>query len=105
MNLTNDAWYGDTKAPHQHHLLAAWRAIETKRYLLRSTNTGLTAFVDPLGETSAALAVFSVGLASGEIGLLNQNTLYSSLGDVPAWVLSLLVFLSVIYSRLRLERG
>ncbi|MCB0311467.1 MAG: apolipoprotein N-acyltransferase, partial [Bdellovibrionales bacterium] len=49
VNITNDAWFGDSMAPYQHHLIAAFRAIENRRFLLRSTNTGLTAIVDPLG--------------------------------------------------------
>ncbi len=70
VNLTNDAWYGDTAAPFQHHLLASWRAIETRRYLIRATNTGYTAVVDPLGRTVAKLPIFEEGAIQVKIAPL-----------------------------------
>jgi apolipoprotein N-acyltransferase len=73
VNLTNDAWYGDTAAPHQHHLLALWRAIETRKYLLRVTNTGLTAVVDPLGNTIEKLPVFGEGLLTADVKLMEVH--------------------------------
>jgi apolipoprotein N-acyltransferase len=54
VNISNDAWFGDTSAPHQHLQLAALRAIEQGRYLVRSTNTGISAFIDPLGRIKIA---------------------------------------------------
>ena len=47
VNITSDAWFGRSLAPHQHHLIAAFRAIENRRYLVRSTTTGLSAVVQP----------------------------------------------------------
>jgi apolipoprotein N-acyltransferase len=49
VNLTNDVWYGDSFALSQHNLLAAWRAIEVRTYLVRGTNTGLSSVIDPIG--------------------------------------------------------
>lgn len=89
VNLTNDVWYGDTKAPYQHHLLAAWRAIETRRYLVRVTNTGLTGVVDPLGRTIEMLPIFTSGVLLAEIRPLTIRTLSVKLGDWHLWVLSL----------------
>ncbi|MCB0324097.1 MAG: apolipoprotein N-acyltransferase [Bdellovibrionales bacterium] len=88
VNLTNDAWYGDTAAPYQHHLLALWRAIEAKRYLLRATNTGYTAIVNPLGENEGDLPLFKEGFLLQEIPLLEGRTFYSRIGEVPHWLLS-----------------
>ena len=42
VNVTNDAWYGTTSAPHQHLAMVAFRAIENRRYLVRAANTGIT---------------------------------------------------------------
>ncbi len=100
VNLTNDAWYGDTAAPYQHHLLALWRAIETRRYFARATNTGFTAVVDPYGRTTAGLALFSAGELTTEIKLLNSRTLYSQIGDSFSWALIGFVALVILRSRL-----
>jgi apolipoprotein N-acyltransferase len=56
VNLTNDSWYGDSHEPLIHLALASFRAIETRRALIRATNTGISALVDPLGRTPPAAA-------------------------------------------------
>jgi len=53
VNISNDGWFGDTGAPWQHLNMARMRAIENNRWLLRSTNTGVTAVVDPFGRVVA----------------------------------------------------
>ena len=53
VNLTYDTWFGRSAAPYQHHLIAIFRAIENRRFLVRSTYTGYTAVVNPLGKTIA----------------------------------------------------
>jgi apolipoprotein N-acyltransferase len=87
VNQTNDAWFGDTVAPHQHHMIASFRAIETKRFLLRSTNTGLTAVVDPFGKTLAKLLPFSEATLPMEINVLSYRTWYSILPVEDLWFL------------------
>ena len=98
VNLTNDAWYGNTAAQYQHHLLASWRAIETGRYLLRATNTGYTGIVDPLGKTIRALAPFTSGILVEDIRLMNKQTFYMRLGDVPAKTSALLILALSLFS-------
>ena len=49
MNISDDGWYGDTSAPWQHLNMARMRAIENRRWMLRDTNTGVTAAIDPYG--------------------------------------------------------
>ena len=87
-NITSDSWFGRTVAPHQHHVIAAFRAIENRRYLIRATNTGLSAVVDPLGKTVARIPPFSEGTATAQVRLLNYRSPYSEwIGDRPWWAL------------------
>lgn len=96
VNMTNDAWFGDTAAPHQHHLIAAWRAIENRRFLIRSTNSGLTAIVNPLGETVATLPTFSEGILESAVVPLEELSPYTAwVGDLPWWGLTVLTLLGV----------
>jgi apolipoprotein N-acyltransferase len=85
VNQTNDAWFGDTVAASQHHMIATFRAIENRRFLLRSTNTGLTAVVDPVGRTLAALPSYSEGTLDMTVNLLSKTTIYTILGVERFW--------------------
>jgi apolipoprotein N-acyltransferase len=99
VNLTNDAWYGKTSAPSQHHLLAQWRAIETRRFMLRVTNTGKTAVVDPHGKTVASLPIFVEDVLRHDIALLDELTLYARVGDRPLQVVFVVAGLLGILTR------
>jgi len=101
VNLTNDAWYGDTSAPYQHHLLARWRAIETGRYLLRATNTGLTAVVDWNGMTVASLPIFTENVLLYSIPLSEKITTYMLWGDLPFKILLMFLLLLDFVPRIR----
>jgi apolipoprotein N-acyltransferase len=87
INQTNDAWFGDTVAPYQHHIIAAFRAIENDRYLLRSTNTGLTAVVDPLGRTLASLLPYTEGILPMQVSLRNTRTIFSQFPIPFLWLI------------------
>ena len=91
INLTNDAWFGNTVAPYQHHLIASFRAIENRRTLIRSTNTGLTAVVSPLGETLRTIPPFSDGTLSVTVNRMKYSSLYSRLDIESIWQLVWLV--------------
>ena len=90
VNLTNDAWYGKSAAPYQHHAIAVWRAIETRRYLLRVTNTGYTAVVDSQGRTISDLPWFSAGVLVYDVPLLRGDTLAMRLNDRHNWLFAIL---------------
>ncbi|MBX7145073.1 MAG: apolipoprotein N-acyltransferase [Oligoflexia bacterium] len=77
VNLTNDAWFGDSVAPYQHNLIASFRAIENRRYLLRATNAGLTSIINPLGQTVAELRPFTEGVLEYQVFPENGQTLYT----------------------------
>src|SRR5690606_10673425 len=83
INITNDAWIGRTIAPYQHRFGSIPRSIETRKYLLRSTNTGISAIIDPVGRVVAETPTFERMNLEGEVSLMNgANTLYTRIGDV-----------------------
>lgn len=77
VNLTNDAWFGDSLAPTQHNRIASFRAIENGRYLIRSTNSGKTAVINPKGEIIAQLPHFSDGVLRTSVSPNKILTIYS----------------------------
>lgn len=76
LNISNDAWFGDTSAPQQHLNLSIMRAVEQGRWLARSTNTGISAFVDPVGRIVAMGTQFQAESLSLSIAPLSEMTLY-----------------------------
>lgn len=87
VNLTNDAWFGKSLAPYQHNLIASFRAIENRRYLLRSTNSGLTAVIDETGKTIAQIPVFSENVLYSKAKIINYQTIYSKFLGNKLWLL------------------
>ena len=83
VTVSNDAWFGTSIGPHQHFEIARVRALETGRYMLRSTNTGITAIVGPDGRVTARMAQFEAGVLEGEITPRSGATPYVILGDYP----------------------
>src|SRR5206468_3659540 len=99
VNLTYDTWFGRTVAPDQHHLIASFRAVENARYLVRATNSGLSAVVNPLGRTVASVPPFTPGTATAHVRLLSSLTPYTRfVGDRP-WLLLLALALAGAASR------
>jgi apolipoprotein N-acyltransferase len=86
LNILNDAWYGNTVAPYQHQALALWRAIETRRYLLRGSNSGVTSIIDAAGRVVAEGGLFRTEVVTGTVRRLRLITLYTRFGDVFAWL-------------------
>ena len=93
VNLTNDVWFGPTRAPYQHRQLAAFRAIENRVYLVRVTNTGLTSIIDPLGREQAMLPTDEPGARAHAIHALRMPTIYTRYGDGFAQLCSALALL------------
>jgi apolipoprotein N-acyltransferase len=103
VNLTNDAWYGDSAEPVQHQALAAWRAVETRRDLVRSTNTGLTSVIAASGDVVAELPTFASETLVTDVRLLSGTTVYAAVGDVVAWT-AVATLLAVVLIRVRAAR-
>jgi apolipoprotein N-acyltransferase len=86
VNLTYDTWFGRSAAQYQHHLIAIFRAIENRRFLIRSTYTGYTAVVNPLGKTIADIPPFSEGKLTVDVALMNYQSSYTKyVGELPWW--------------------
>ena len=81
VNASNDAWFGDSLAPHQHMEIARMRALETGRFLLRSTNTGVSAIVDEKGRVTAASPIFERDVLSGTLTPMQGMTPFSRIGN------------------------
>jgi apolipoprotein N-acyltransferase len=90
-NLTNDAWFGDTTEPWIHLALAQFRSIEHRRYFVRSTNSGISAFIDPVGRVVDHTDPFKAQALAHEIAWLHASTPYELWGDLPWWLASLAV--------------
>lgn len=109
INMTNDAWFGDTPAPYQHHQIALFRAVENRRFLLRATNTGLTASVSPTGETTLQVPGFTEQTMLAETWQVRYKTIYTLLGDMPwkifAWLIVVVTLWSFIFPTVRLKPG
>jgi apolipoprotein N-acyltransferase len=90
LNVTNDAWFGDTPGPRQHFLQARLRAVEEGLPLVRAANSGISAIVDPHGRIVASLGVDEIGVVDGDLPASLPPTVYSRYGG---WLLlvSLLV--------------
>jgi apolipoprotein N-acyltransferase len=67
VTVTNDGWYGDSAAPRQHLALAVLRAAETRRYLVRAANTGVSAIIDPYGRVVRRLEVGQEGFITAPV--------------------------------------
>ncbi|WP_456414160.1 apolipoprotein N-acyltransferase [Thiolapillus sp.] len=91
VNASNDAWFGDSLAPHQHLEMARMRALETGRYLLRATNTGVSAIISPRGALVRVLPQFERGAISAEIRPRQGQTGFSLWRNWPVVGLSILL--------------
>jgi apolipoprotein N-acyltransferase len=89
VNITNDAWFGDTTEPWEHLALAKFRAIEHRRFLVRSTNSGVSAIVDPLGGVVSHTKTFVAEAQEGTVRWMRGTTVYEVVGDLPWWLLAL----------------
>jgi apolipoprotein N-acyltransferase len=87
VNVTNDAWFGDTTEPWIHLALAKMRAIEHRRYLLRSTNSGVSAVIDPVGRVIAHTGTFRQETVDAIAHWMRgPKTGYEIWGDIPWWL-------------------
>jgi apolipoprotein N-acyltransferase len=98
VNVTNDAWFGDTTEPWIHLALAKMRAIEHRRYLLRSTNSGVSAVIDPVGRVVAHSGTYREETVDAVAHWMKgPKTIYEIVGDVPWWLLAVAIVAMAFY--------
>jgi len=83
ITVSNDAWFGSSIGPKQHLGLARMRALENGRYLLRSTNTGITALINHKGDIVASLPQFEYGVLKAQAQIMSGNTPFNIWGSWP----------------------
>jgi apolipoprotein N-acyltransferase len=94
-NLTNDSWYGNTVEPMEHLVLASFRAIEQRRPLVRSTCTGISAIIDPVGRIARRSGQWTKETLAGQIPMMHGRTVYAILGDWAGWLCAILAFFGI----------
>jgi apolipoprotein N-acyltransferase len=89
VNLTNDAWFGMSSAPHQHLSMAAFRAVENRRPLMRSANTGISAFIAANGDIHLQSRLFTEAVLTASVDVTTSPplTFYTRFGDLFAFLL------------------
>lgn len=98
VNISDDAWYGDTSAPWQHLNMARMRAIENRRWILRDTNNGVTAAIDPYGRVRQSIARHTEDALPAQYGFRSDTTFYTEHGDVFAFACAILGLVAVGWS-------
>ena len=96
--ITNDGWWHDTPGYKQHLAYARLRAIETRKQIARSANTGISCVVDEMGEIHAAQPWWKEGYIMANITPNNDKTFYVKFGDVLSKTASILTFILIGYS-------
>ncbi|WP_158615506.1 apolipoprotein N-acyltransferase [Acidipila sp. EB88] len=90
VNISDDGWYGDTSAPWQHLNMARMRAIENNRWIVRDTNSGVTAAIDPLGRVTESVGRHKLTALTADYGYRTRMTVYTRWGDWFAWLCEIL---------------
>ncbi|MFI5263396.1 MAG: apolipoprotein N-acyltransferase, partial [Candidatus Kapaibacterium sp.] len=107
--ITNDGWYGKSSGPFQHNRFAILRAIENRRWVARSANTGISSVIDDRGRIVEERPLFENASITMNIPLLSEQTLYTKLGDfiaVPCeWVSGGMIVIFVVLMLMKKNRG
>lgn len=101
VNITNDAWYGDTSAPYQHMEIARWRAIEFRVPLIRAANTGISTFFDAKGQSLGIIPLNHQGYLVATLHPFPIITFYARWGDLFAWGCVLTAVVGALFSMRR----
>ena len=101
VNVSNDAWFGNSIAPHQHLEMARMRALETGRYMLRDTNTGVSAIIGPQGQIVSRLPQFKAAVLAGTIRAYSGMTPYARAGNRAIVGILCVLLLAAVFAGLQ----
>ena len=101
VNITNDAWFGESSAPWQHLAMARFRAVENRVWLARAANTGVSALIAPSGRVVQQTGLFEPAFLAGAVGLGARPGLYSHMGDLIPGLFVLISLLWLLQTRRR----
>jgi len=104
VNITNDAWFGRTSAPHQHLAMTVFRAIENRLYLVRAANTGISAIIDPKGSIVSRTGLFERTILKGDVKIIDEKTLYAAYGDAFVYLCAIVLLIIMISTIQRRKR-
>jgi apolipoprotein N-acyltransferase len=99
VNVSNDAWFDGSHEAYQHHAIARMRALESGRYMLRATNTGITSIIDPHGEEIAKAPRYEVYVLNATVQPMRGATPYVLWGDYLLLVAGVLVLAWFAYQK------
>ena len=102
--ITNDGWWGNTPGHRQHNQFASLRAIETRKYVVRSGNTGISSVWNSSGECIKQLGYDTKGVLTAKVPLIKGKTFYVRFGDYLGWV-SVLLFLMLVAVRFKTQKN
>jgi apolipoprotein N-acyltransferase len=85
VNITNDAWFGETSGPWQHLGVLPLRAVENRVAIARAANTGVSAVIEPSGRIHRSLGLYERGSVDGRLPLRIRTTFYTRYGDLFAY--------------------
>jgi apolipoprotein N-acyltransferase len=101
INITNDAWFGKTSGPYQHFSMTVFRAVENRRALVRSANTGISGFIDPAGRVLASTPLLQDAALVQSIPFLKLKSTYTRIGDLFAQLCLAVVLLVILLEIVR----
>jgi apolipoprotein N-acyltransferase len=105
VNVTNNAWFGDSAAPHQQLQMARFRALEAGRTLMRATSNGITAVIGPDGTLVASIRQFAPGILKATVEPRTGLTPYARTGNWPILTFAFLTLVAFAALRLRSRRS
>jgi apolipoprotein N-acyltransferase len=97
--ITNDGWFGQSSAPYQHLRMGVVRAVENRRYMIRTTNTGISAIIDPYGRIEARTPLGVRTILDGTAHYRSDRTFYTQYGDVFAYANMLAAAILLVWRR------